>query len=83
MNIRDFYKEYEVVGNYGLVSKFRKEHNHIMKGLVGKGYTIAVNHLDELSYKFSTIKNEQIEEVIISPFAEKGKITILKKGEGR
>lgn len=81
MNIRDFSEEYEIVGSIRNTRKFRREHRHLMTAFIGGNYKIAVHPTDECICKFSTIKNEQIDELIIAPFAEMGSVIILKKRE--
>ena len=81
MIVRNLSEEYMAVGSIGNARKFRREHKHLMTAFVGGGYKIAVHQTDEAVYKFSNIKNEQIDEVIISPFSEMGSVIILKKRE--
>ena len=77
MKITNLSSKYKFVGSYGNASDFKRRHKHLMKAFKGTGYTIAVHQTDELCYKFSEIENEQIDEIIVSPFNDFGVINIL------
>ena len=79
MKITNLSSEYEFVGSYGNVSDFKRRHKHLMNAFKGKGYIISVHQTNELVHKLSEIKNEQIDEIIVSPFNDYGVVNILKK----